>query len=165
VSRERGRRSFPGRLSAMRTHLALLAAGALLITGCQKTRNSYPSRAEAERAGAVQRGWVPAWIPDAATAIEEAHDLGTGRQRLKLRLPVPDAEALVTSLERLRVWDICPSKELPRLDGEWPKELEVAEPAWRLRYRRAPGAPGSILAVAIEEGTGAVYAWTCPELR
>jgi len=149
----------------MRKPLALLAAGALLLTGCQKTRNSYPSRAEAERSGAVQSGWVPAWIPAAATAIEEAHDLGTGRQRLRLRLPGPEADALATSLERLRVWDICPSKGLPRVDGEWPKELEVAEPAWRLTYRRAPGAQGSILAVAFEEGTGAVYAWTCPELR
>jgi hypothetical protein len=149
----------------MRSTPALLAVGALLLAGCQKTRNTYPSRAEAERAGAVQRGWVPAWIPDAATSIEEAHDLGTGRQRLKLHLPASAAEALVTSLERLRVWDICPSKGLPRIDGDWPRELEAAEPAWRLRYRRAPGAGESVLAVAIEEGTGAVYAWTCPELR
>jgi hypothetical protein len=52
--------------------LAILAAFALITTGCgdlDVVTAAYATRAEAEQAGAVARGWVPAAVPSGA------HDL------------------------------------------------------------------------------------------
>jgi hypothetical protein len=58
---------------------ALLAA---LSAGCgdDVVTESYATRAEAEQAGAVARGWVPAGIPRSAEGLREAHDLDTNRR-------------------------------------------------------------------------------------
>lgn len=52
----------------------------LLAVGCSETPKSrYSSIADAERDGAVTRGWLPAVLAPDATYIEETHDLDSNR--------------------------------------------------------------------------------------
>jgi hypothetical protein len=67
----------------MRPHVVLLAlAGVFLpaLAGCQRGQtNSYASYAEADKAGAIDRGWVPEFLPRDASNITESHDVDVGR--------------------------------------------------------------------------------------
>ena len=41
---------------------------------------SYATLAEARKAGAIERGWVPAGLPEGAYELREAHDLDSSRR-------------------------------------------------------------------------------------
>jgi hypothetical protein len=59
-----------------------------LLAGCEKqeqTTNVYPDRAAADAAGAIERGWIPEWIPNTAKELREIHDIDTNRSMLALR--------------------------------------------------------------------------------
>lgn len=61
---------------------ALLVAGA--AAGCgdfDVVTNTFATLAEAQAAGAVQRGWVPELLPAGAHDIREAHDEGGTKRR------------------------------------------------------------------------------------
>lgn len=61
--------------------LLLLAAA---VSGCfwERPESSYSSFAEAKRSGAIDKGWIPAWIPSSATDIREMHDIDTNESML-----------------------------------------------------------------------------------
>lgn len=149
----------------MHTRFLLVAAIGALLAGCERSQNSYASWPDAERAGAVRRGWLPPWVPRSAMQIDEAHDLDTNLLRLRFKLPPAELAALSGSLQRLRVRDLCKSAGLPKLPGEWPSSIDEGAPAWNLSYLRAAGANGAGLAVAVERETSTVYVWSCPDLR
>jgi hypothetical protein len=48
---------------------------------------SYATQAEATAAGAVKRGWVPAWVPPEATGLQEVHKVDTSESALFFSLP------------------------------------------------------------------------------
>ena len=53
---------------------------ALLVVGCGEISTSrYPTIANAERDGAMSRGWLPEVLAPDATDIEETHDLDSNR--------------------------------------------------------------------------------------
>ena len=139
--------------------LALLALGA---TGCERDRNRYATLADARKDGAVERGWIPAWVPGGATAIEEAHDRDGNRRRLRFQATADEVETLADGLPRLHVSAICASRGIPSIAGEWPSALEAGEAAWAFTYRVAEPAGGERLAVAIHRASTTVYAWSCP---
>lgn len=134
---------------------------ALASSGCERERSRYATLAEARQAGAVERGWIPAWVPQGATELEEAHDPETGRQRLKFRAPAAELAALGGALPRLHVSRICPSRGAPAIEGSWPEAVEEGSAAWKLRYLSATSPEGRSLAVAIEGTSSTVYAWSC----
>ena len=41
---------------------------------------SYATLAEARKAGAIERGWIPAGLPDGSHGLREAHDLDSNRR-------------------------------------------------------------------------------------
>ncbi|GAB3317215.1 hypothetical protein GCM10027564_27990 [Luteimonas notoginsengisoli] len=49
--------------------------------------SSYATRAEAIAAGAVKRGWIPAWVPAEATELLEVHKVDTSESALLFSLP------------------------------------------------------------------------------
>jgi hypothetical protein len=76
-----GMRRRPGTLCAV----VILATSALAGGGCRETlEKHYSSSAEAERDGAISRGWIPSWISSSATQIAEVHNLDTNSQLLML---------------------------------------------------------------------------------
>jgi len=48
---------------------------------------SYATQAEAVAAGAVHRGWIPAWVPPEATDLREVHSVDTNESALVFNLP------------------------------------------------------------------------------
>lgn len=73
-------------LSAQRLAVCLLAVS---ISACARERpeSFYGSLPEARRSGAIERGWVPAWLPETATEIREVHDIDTNESLLAFAMP------------------------------------------------------------------------------
>jgi hypothetical protein len=75
----------------MRLAIAVLLA---LAAGCSETRDtSYETLARAVSDGAVERGWVPAWLPASARDIHLTYDLDTNESMLSVRYRQEDAWA------------------------------------------------------------------------
>lgn len=58
--------SHPGRLGLC----CILLAAAIACEALERREESYPSMAEARRAGVPKRGWLPDWLPDSATEVK-----------------------------------------------------------------------------------------------
>src|SRR6478736_2300037 len=63
----------------MRTVCAGIAAA--MISACGVSSDvldeTYPALEDAKRDGAVERGWIPAWLPTSMTYIQESHNVDT----------------------------------------------------------------------------------------
>lgn len=73
---------------------ALIAAGlvlVLIVVEATGKSASYDTMGEAYSAGAVGRGWVPSFLPEAAYEIAEAHDLDTNERCSRASLPAGHA--------------------------------------------------------------------------
>lgn len=70
--------------SRVRRPLWLATALALVtIISCdEQPRSAYESFGEAEKAGAVARGWIPSYVPASASSIVEVHDIDVNVQRI-----------------------------------------------------------------------------------
>lgn len=78
----------------------------LLLAGCgEQIDENYPTYAEAQRAGAVKRGWVPAFVPSSASDIEGSHDLDTSRQTLQFKIPPSAVKDMVAGLSTVSSYD------------------------------------------------------------
>lgn len=49
----------------------------LLLCGCTIIEEEYKNLEEAQKRGAIRRGWVPQYMPVTSTKIKEIHDLDT----------------------------------------------------------------------------------------
>lgn len=82
------------------TVAAVILAG-ILSGGCRDLEvvtNTHATLDEARSAGAVERGWVPKWLPAGAREIREAHDLDTNRRWGLFNFPPEEAAALRSAL-------------------------------------------------------------------
>ena len=70
-------------------HVATALLATLVAAGCTTDvlDASYASRSEVEADGAIDRGWVPEWLPAEATQIREVHNIDTSESALAFRLP------------------------------------------------------------------------------
>lgn len=84
----------------------LFAAGLVLsLAACAEDKQeTHANWAEAERAGAVERGWLPPFVPTSATEINDNHNLDTNAQKLEFTVPAQDVGPMLES--------ITPSTEL-----------------------------------------------------
>ena len=66
-----------------------LVALAALVCSCANDvlDATYATRSVAAAAGAIERGWIPSWIPPEAFALHEAHNVDTNESVLAFRLP------------------------------------------------------------------------------
>lgn len=101
----------------MKRNLAATLA-LLLLIGCgEQADEAYATYADAERAGAVARGWVPAFIPSSARDLVETHDLDTSAQTLHFKLPPSDIGSMVAGLQRVSARDREASASLSESHG------------------------------------------------
>jgi len=66
-------------------------AAALVVTctACAEQQEaSYADLAAADRAGAIQRGWIPDWLPKSARGLREVHNVDTNQSMLAFRYDV-----------------------------------------------------------------------------
>ena len=70
-------------MNARRAVGLILSLWTALLPGCRNSdvvTAAYATLAEAEAAGAVERGWLPAGLPRSVHDLREAHDLDTNRR-------------------------------------------------------------------------------------
>jgi len=124
----------------------------------------YPDMAKARAAGAVERGWIPAWVPDEARAIKEVHNTDSGMRWLAFQLDPGAVEALVATLDREGFRAVTVSS--PTVSPVFRSRLGIVLPpervqALRLRWKVPEGARYGEY-VAIEPDLGQVLVWSQP---
>ncbi len=78
----------------------------LLLAGCgEQIDKNYATYVDAQRAGAVEKGWIPAFIPSSASDIVDSHDLDTNRQTLQFKLPPSAIGGMVAGLRKISTND------------------------------------------------------------
>lgn len=71
-----------GDISRSAIFLSVLLAG--FVSACDELQESYyDSRAAVVRDGAIQRGWIPDFLPESAANIREFHDLDSNETWLR----------------------------------------------------------------------------------
>ncbi len=80
-------------------HLVAFVFGIFLactLAGCHSDRHEsfYPSLADARRDGAIDRGWIPDFLPESSRSIHELHDLSPSTQWCAFEFPPAEAPAL-----------------------------------------------------------------------
>lgn len=155
---------------ARRVRVGTTAAILSLLAACGEDRYShYPNYTAAVDAGAVDRGWLPSYVPTSATEIAEAHDIDLNTQRLRFRLPPSEARAMVAAMEPVPLGHLSqrePRPRLPTLPGPWPKELEsggtpVGGSIDSLHAYVVRDATVQPRCIAVDWATHTVYAWSC----
>ena len=70
-----------------------LLVGALALAACQvgTYEVQYEDAVAARQQEAIERGWVPEWLPEDTTDIHQIHDPATGARVLTATLATPDA--------------------------------------------------------------------------
>lgn len=85
----------------------------LLLLGCnEQIDESYSTYSDAKRAGAVERGWIPPFVPTSARDLEDSHDLDTNRQTLRFTIPPSAVPDMVSGLGVISVEDKSDASEL-----------------------------------------------------
>jgi hypothetical protein len=148
--------------------LASVVIGSTVLVGAASCRNldvvtaSYATLAEAERAGAVDRGWMPPGLPPGAYDIREAHDLDSNRRWALFSFPASQSAALRGLLETSEAslsGQIC---DAPGRIEWWPIVLRGSLDAERITatgLRAYRSADGSLL-FAVNWNQGRAYYWT-----
>ena len=152
-------------MTAWRARLAAAAVVMALAAGACKNvdvvTESYATLAEAEKAGAVDRGWLPRGLPAGTREIREAHDLDSNRRWGLFNFPPDQAEQLKGLLaseipfegltchppRRIEWWPVLLREDL---DGE-----RIAATGLRAFSAREDG-----LIVAVNWAQGRAYYWT-----
>lgn len=64
---------------------SLLALMVLALSGCEVLSARYATLQEAAADEAIERGWLPEWLPIDAIDIQETHDLDSNESWLVFR--------------------------------------------------------------------------------
>lgn len=79
---------------------------AFSLFGCsEQVHETYATYAEAERAGTIDRGWIPSVVPSSARDIEDSHDIDTSIQTLRFTIPPLDVGSMVAGLRTISAED------------------------------------------------------------
>ena len=130
-----------------------------LLSACESMEMpeaSYSSRSEVVQDRAIERGWVPSWLPETARDIHERHDLDTNISQLTFRFETLGSAELAENCAPID----RNSAQMPRkvlVDG-WPPELRGAQTVARFSFHACSGA-GSIAYLAVDEEHKRAYFW------
>lgn len=101
----------------------------LLLAACAREvlEVEYDSFTVARDAGAMQRGWLPAWLPPNATRIRERHDLDTNARMWIANVPIGIDVSLPRDCESIKP-ESAPS---PPFELDWwpagiPRKMNAA---------------------------------------
>jgi len=125
----------------------------------------YATFAEAEADGAIEQGWLPAYLPRSASGIREVHDLDTNARWVAFRAAPVDLTRMVEDFEPLSYAEARRTavRRPWRVGGDWPPELSEPTLATPRQtellglYRHGTEA----YCLAIEWQTGRAWGWSC----
>ena len=130
----------------IRSTLLLTAA---IISSCGDRQEAFYSTAvEARTANAVDRGWIPGWLPKSAHAIHEVHNIDTTQSMLAFSFDAADVPNLSTSCKQVQSEALRP---VPFKVAWWPKDVP---PSGLVTHRRTyyHCDDGEYVAVAADDG-------------
>jgi hypothetical protein len=132
---------------------------ALLVVTCtacaEQQEASYADLAAAERAGAIQRGWVPDWLPKSARGLREIHNLDTNQSMLAFRYDPSDQLAVPNNCSQVRPSEVAP---VPFVVAWWPRDVPPTKFATHRRAFFSCGTGRAFL--ALSAGEGEAYYWS-----
>lgn len=77
----------------------IILSAAITLSGCGEIKDERYADYEAARlAGAVERGWIPDFVPQSAYDIRDIHDLDSNAQTLNFRAPVSRIPEMVQGM-------------------------------------------------------------------
>lgn len=96
----------------MRTALVVTAVLALALTACARGRlqSSWPDVVQARQGDAIERGWIPEFLPESTTDLREVHDPSTRQHVVMGTLPGGDLPEECKEVEIVGT---------PPLDADW----------------------------------------------
>jgi hypothetical protein len=145
-------RARTGALDAMRLTYALLLAAAL--TSCNEYREvTYPDLAKAKEDGAIERGWIPEWLPQSSVQFYEAHDLDSNRSALSVRFSANESWNPPSSCKQIPHTDV---PESPIHPSWWPNDIP---PSALATYRHAFYSCAEKGYLAVSQLQGELYYW------
>jgi hypothetical protein len=122
---------------------------------------SYASVADARAQGAIEHGWVPAWVPAGAYELRAAYDTSGWRRWGLLNFNPPDAAALKTALDAQEISFDGLTTDIPARIEWWPVALRgeldqeaLASTGLRAYRAREPG-----IVVLVNWSQGRAYYW------
>ncbi|MGI8610945.1 MAG: hypothetical protein ACR2KH_01520 [Sphingomicrobium sp.] len=80
----------------------------------EEMEESYSTWADAQRVGAIERGWVPAFVPKSARNIRDIHNLDTNAQILEFTAPRSDVPVMVRGLRAIPAEDMMAAAKLSK---------------------------------------------------
>jgi hypothetical protein len=150
----------PWRLLAVIVVLFVLSALALISPFLREEKEShYPTLAEAKRDGAIERGWLPPWLPGSAVEINEIHDVDSNRGFIALRYASSDEGRYKSACQRI-VGEVPPNPE-PRVKW-WHKDRNNI--VWRdyMFFSCFRAEYNTELKIAVHDASHKAYIWLYP---
>jgi hypothetical protein len=143
--------------------LTPLIGAVALIVGCgysDTVTNAYATKGEAERAGAVERGWVPRGLPASTRELREAHSIDTGQVWGLFSFAPEDGDALRALIDaEISASGLRP--EIPARIEWWPVLLRSTLDAERIKSAGLQAYRGkdAALVVIVNWKQGRAYYW------
>lgn len=126
---------------------------------------AYATKAEAEAAGAIAKGWVPAGIPSASYEIREAHDVDTNRRWGLFNFAPAQSSELRAMLQPTPAAVEGMRSDIPARIEWWPPLLRGEMDPARLKDAglEAYGAADGTLILLVNWAQGRAYYWSVRE--
>jgi len=140
-------------LDAMRGAAVLLVLSTMTVACSESMEESYATLAEAQAAGAIERGWLPTWLPASSTAIHEMHDLDSNISALSLKFSGSEGWKPPASCRHVSPTDVPPQ----RMSRNWPTDVPTGGLVTH-RHRYYVCEEGTAY-LAVNGSSGELYFW------
>ena len=125
----------------------LVTLMALLPVSCdwiESNESHYPDMKAAAEAGAILRGWIPAFVPESAVDIRLKYDIENNRTWLSFH-GIVDRSTISHACQGLTTIDVTYPSSGPR--GWWPDVLTLSSKEGKSEYEYYTCKDGEILAI------------------
>jgi hypothetical protein len=107
--------------------ISLISLSTLLLVGCtpETFESYYDTHEVAKRAGALQSGWLPTWLPPESKKIYERHNIDTNARMWSAEVPIGAELALPSSCVAFKQNEIS---KPPMETSWWPLGEPIQSP-------------------------------------
>ena len=131
----------------------LIAIGAVVAACSERREVFYADESAARQDGAIERGWIPEWLPKTARQIHEIHDLDTNRSMLAFSFSPAEAPELARQCDQVGRDRLEPA---PFATAWWPEDVPPS-PVVTHRHIYYKCSGGAYVAVSPRDGE--MYYW------
>lgn len=128
-------------------------------SSCGRYEDSYASIQDAERDGAVSRGWVPKQLPNSGRQLTVWHDLDTNRCFGKLKFSPSSDTGWEASLQAVHSQSLPVVEIQPDYPNWWPDFLSGKLEQPKLQAKGFRVLANSDFFFVISDSLGEVYYW------